>query len=68
MKLNGVIIALSGTDSGRRLTAPGVSMSVRVLDDDEVDWRSNAELIFRLNVGVTVGYWGFHSCEDGGPG
>ncbi|SDY95702.1 hypothetical protein SAMN05444340_1466, partial [Citreimonas salinaria] len=29
---------------------------------EEADWRSNAEMIFELEQGLTVGYRGFWSC------
>ncbi len=66
MKLNGVLIPLeaSGTDDEAQAEyrAPGVAMSVRQLGA-EADWRSNAELVFALDVGKRVGYRGFWSCS-----
>ena len=65
MKLNGVLIELAGTgdvDEGPvRLAAPGVSMTVRQLGD-EASWRADAELVFALEQGLTVGYRGFWAC------
>lgn len=64
MKLNGVIVPLSGaeTDNGETsLEAPGVTMTVRPLGED-ADWRSDAELVFSLDEGPTVGYRGFYRC------
>lgn len=65
MKLNGVLIELAGTAAGQeggvRLAAPGVRMTVRPLGD-EATWRSDAELVFALEQGLTVGYRGFWSC------
>ena len=67
MKLNGVLIALSGagaTESGdRTFTADGATITVRPLPEDEADWRQNAELIFALEQGLSVGYRGFWSCD-----
>jgi len=64
MKLNGVIIALSGSpgeDGGASFAAPGVTMTVRPLGE-KADWRSDAELVFALEDGPTVGYRGFYRC------
>ena len=65
MKLNGVLVPLEGTgdmdESGMRLTAPGATMTVRPLGD-EASWRSDAELVFALDQGLTVGYRGFWTC------
>lgn len=64
MKLNGVLIELAGggdMDEAVRLAAPGVTMTVRPLGD-EATWRSDAELVFALEQGLTVGYRGFWSC------
>ena len=65
MKLNGVLIGLAGSgdmeEDGMRLTAPGVTMTVRQLGD-EATWRSDAELVFALEQGLTVGYRGFWTC------
>jgi len=69
MKLNGVLIALAGRgemdEDGMRLTAPGVTMTVRPLGD-EATWRSDAELVFALEQGLTVGYRGFWTCQPSG--
>lgn len=62
MKLNGVIVPLEGGGDERRLSAPGATMTVRTLEGEEADWRSNAELIFALDAGLRVGYRGFFSC------
>ncbi|MEJ8570247.1 DUF305 domain-containing protein [Microbaculum marinum] len=68
MKLNGVLIALEGTGDAAAGDAtfevPGLTMTVRPLGD-EADWRSDAELIFALEEGPTVGYRGFYSCAAG---
>jgi hypothetical protein len=65
MKLNGVLIELAGTgapeEGGLHLAAPGVTMTVRPLGD-EATWRSDADLVFALEQGLTVGYRGFWSC------
>jgi hypothetical protein len=60
MKLNGVLIALEAQEDGR-FSAPGVSLRLRDLPDP--DWRSNAELVFALENGPTVGYRGFDTCR-----
>jgi len=66
MKLNGVIVPLEGpaavkSSHGGKWSAEGVSMTVRPLGED-AGWRSNAELVFVLDKGLTVGYRGFWSC------
>ncbi|MFW5881127.1 MAG: DUF305 domain-containing protein [Roseicyclus sp.] len=62
MNLNGVIVPLERqeAEAGRIWGAPGVSMTVR--DVEEADWRGGAELIFALGQGLTVGYRGFYDC------
>ncbi|GGL86071.1 hypothetical protein GCM10011534_04980 [Pseudooceanicola nanhaiensis] len=60
MKLNGVLIALEAQEDGQ-FSAPGVSLRLRDLPDP--DWRSNAELVFALENGPTVGYRGFDRCR-----
>lgn len=71
MKLNGVLIELEGSgdveDDDVRLAAPGVTMTVRRLGD-EASWRSDAELVFALEHGLTVGYRGFWNCPPPSPG
>ncbi len=65
MKLNGVIVPLTGgeaTNGANAYEAPGVTMTVRSLGD-EADWRSDAELVFALDEGPTVGYRGFYACD-----
>lgn len=68
MKLNGVLIALeaeSGPQEGSTtFSAPGTTVTVRPLGD-EADWRQNAELIFELEEGLSVGYRGFYGCAAG---
>lgn len=63
MKLNGVLIALEGkgqsSESVLELSASGVTMRVNRLADG---FRDNAELIFSLDMGLTVGYRGFYDC------
>ena len=64
MKLNGVIVPLSGAEASGDETAfeaPGVTMTIRPLGDD-ANWRSDAELVFALDEGLSVGYRGFYSC------
>jgi len=74
MKLNGVIVALEGGGEGgsagarsygaRRYSAPGATITVRTLDDEEANWRANAELLLALDAGLRVGYLGFLSCGN----
>jgi hypothetical protein len=65
MKLNGVLIALEADADPRQgaatFRAPGTSITVRPLGEEE-DWRQNAELVFELNEGLSVGYRGFYRC------
>lgn len=64
MKLNGVLVpieARSREDGAVTFAAPGVTMTVRPLGE-AADWRSDAELVFALEQGLTVGYRGFWSC------
>lgn len=69
VKLNGVLVSLDTTggrqDDAASFAAPGTTISVRRLGD-QTDWRANAELIFTLDRGLTVGYRGFYGCEAGG--
>ncbi|HSN73068.1 MAG TPA: DUF305 domain-containing protein [Steroidobacteraceae bacterium] len=65
MKLNGILVQLQAAESSAgdaaRFSAPGAQITVRELGD-EADWRSDAELVFELDQGLTVGYRGFYSC------
>ncbi|MCV0396416.1 MAG: DUF305 domain-containing protein [Rhizobiaceae bacterium] len=65
MKLNGVLVALETRGEARDgvtvYAAPGATVTVRPLGD-EADWRQNAELLFELDRGLSVGYRGFHGC------
>ncbi|MFZ5779465.1 MAG: DUF305 domain-containing protein [Pseudomonadota bacterium] len=65
VKLNDVLIRLdaAGDMHGGRadFSAPGTTIAVRSLGDD-ADWHANAELVFRLDQGLTVGYRGFYAC------
>jgi hypothetical protein len=63
MKLNGVIVKLEGSGDGGRFGTRGAIVSVDFLDDEEADWRANAELAFALDAGLTAGYRGFYFCE-----
>ncbi|MDF0602773.1 DUF305 domain-containing protein [Psychromarinibacter sp. C21-152] len=66
MLLNGVIVPLDRTGSnadGEAFAADGATMTVRRLGE-EANWRGNAELIFTLEQGLTVGYRGFWSCQE----
>ncbi|CTQ34532.1 DUF305 domain-containing protein [Jannaschia rubra] len=66
MKLNGVLVTLEGSGEadagGVEFSAPGTTITVRPLGD-EADWRANAELVFALDQGFSVGYRGFYGCE-----
>ncbi|MCV0393878.1 MAG: DUF305 domain-containing protein [Rhizobiaceae bacterium] len=67
IKLNGVLVALeadSDEKEGATKTfgAPGTMVTIRPLGD-EADWRQNAELVFKLDQGLSVGYRGFYSCD-----
>lgn len=65
IKLNGILIDLQGSDEPQdgsvRFSAPGTMISIRRLGD-EADWRQNAELVFELEQGLSVGYRGFFRC------
>jgi len=65
MKLNGVLVSLQAAGGQRddtvKFSAPGTTISVRPLGE-EADWRANAELNFKLERGLSVGYRGFYSC------
>jgi hypothetical protein len=65
MKLNGVLVALEGAGEtetgGMEFAAPGTSVTVRPLGDD-ADGRADAELVFELDQGLTIGYRGFYGC------
>ncbi len=65
MKLNGVLVPLEAqdrTEAGVVYGARGVSVAVRPLGE-EADWRSDAELVFKLDQGLTIGYRGFYGCD-----
>lgn len=68
MKLNGVLVALEADgdpqEGAAMFEAPGTTVTVRSLGD-EADWRQNAELMFELNEGLSVGYRGFYGCAAG---
>jgi hypothetical protein len=76
MKLNGKLVPLEATEAGGLeslvpgtvMAADGVRMSVRRSPDEGailggILQRSNAELVFELEQGLTVGYRGFYTCE-----
>jgi hypothetical protein len=66
MKLNGVLVSLEAAgemENGMEFTAPGTTITVRTLGD-EADWRQNADLVFKLDQGLTVGYRGFFDCGN----
>ena len=60
MKLNGVLVPLEQSADGA-FTAGESALSVRPLGED-ADWRSDAELVFRLEQGLSIGYRGFWTC------
>lgn len=67
MKLNGVLLPLKSTGTTenaavKQYAAPGVTMTVQPLGD-ESELRSDAELVFALEQGLTVGYRGFWACK-----
>jgi hypothetical protein len=66
VKLSGVIIPLEAASEigpdGAALSAPGIEVTVSPLGE-EAGWRSNAELVFRLEEGPRAGYRGFYDCE-----
>ena len=70
VKLNGILVDLdaAGAPEGgaafAAFAAPGIAIAVRPLGE-EADWRQNAELVFELDRGLTVGYRGFYGCEAG---
>ena len=68
VKLNGVLISLEaegGSQEGATTySAPGTTITVQPLGD-EADWRQNAELVFELDEGLSVGYRGFYGCDAG---
>ncbi|MCE6967379.1 DUF305 domain-containing protein [Cereibacter sphaeroides] len=64
MKLNGILVALEGPPPGNTpadYAAEGVTMTLRPLGES-ADWRGDADLIFALEGGPTVGYRGFWRC------
>ncbi|CUH39240.1 hypothetical protein JSE7799_01964 [Jannaschia seosinensis] len=60
MKINGVIVPLEG--DGATYATDGAVVAVRELGE-EANWRSDAELVFQMERGLTIGYRGFWSCE-----
>ncbi|WP_299843127.1 DUF305 domain-containing protein [uncultured Jannaschia sp.] len=68
MKLNGILVVLEeageAAAGGVEFSAPGTTITVRPLGD-EADWRADAELVFELDQGFSVGYRGFYGCEAG---
>ena len=60
IKLNGVLVPLDRAGE-MAFAAGGASVAVEALGD-EADWRANADLLFRLEEGLTVGYRGFWTC------
>ncbi len=68
VKLNGILVDLEAAGEPQEgavtFSAPGTTVIVRPLGD-EADWRQNAELVFELDQGFSVGYGGFYSCEAG---
>ncbi|HEY9539255.1 MAG TPA: DUF305 domain-containing protein [Kiloniellaceae bacterium] len=67
VRLNGVLITLGTSGDPQtgtaEFSAPGTTITVRALGED-ADWRANAELVFRLEQGLTVGYGGFYACRS----
>ncbi|WP_348675776.1 DUF305 domain-containing protein, partial [uncultured Abyssibacter sp.] len=66
MKLNGTLIRLDAAGAARadRIYATdGAKVTVKALPNTRSDWRQNAELIFALDQGLSVGYRGFWTCN-----
>ncbi|SEO41295.1 protein of unknown function [Salinihabitans flavidus] len=65
MKLNGVLVALEADGNPQQgaatFGAPGTTVTVRPLGE-LADRRQNAELVFELDAGLSVGYRGFYGC------
>ncbi|OJH45711.1 DUF305 domain-containing protein [Paracoccus sp. SM22M-07] len=64
MKLNGVLLSLGSSgeaDSAMTFAAQGIRVDIRPLGND-ASWRADAELVFRLEHGLTIGYRGFYDC------
>ncbi|SDY82063.1 hypothetical protein SAMN05444340_11952 [Citreimonas salinaria] len=65
IKLNGVLVPLETTGEtetgGNVFAAEGTRVAVAPLGE-EAEWRSNAEMVFELERGLTAGYRGFWSC------
>lgn len=68
IKLNGVIVALESRSDARVFDAQGATIEIRTLDEEDADWRANAELVLTLDAGLTIGYRGFYSCEGDSVG
>jgi hypothetical protein len=62
IKLNGILVALSRQREGV-FAAEGATVAVRTLGD-EADWRADADLVFALEQGLSVGYRGFWTCPS----
>ncbi|MCL7743959.1 DUF305 domain-containing protein [Guyparkeria hydrothermalis] len=63
VKLNGVIVPLEPEGQEGAFSAPGISVNVKPLGNDK-DWRSDSELVFELEQGLTAGYRGFYECSE----
>lgn len=65
VKLNGVQLRLEASeppkDNTASFSAPGIAITIRTLGE-HADWRQNADLVFRLDNGLQVGYRGFSEC------
>ncbi|MEQ3750040.1 MAG: DUF305 domain-containing protein [Celeribacter sp.] len=65
VKMNGVLVSMDGQGASggeTEFATDGATARVRALGDD-ADWRADAELVFTLQAGMTVGYRGFYSCD-----
>lgn len=60
VKLNGVLVPLEAAGE-MVFESDGISIRIRPYGDD-ADWRYDADLTFRLDEGLEVGYRGFWSC------
>ncbi|UUP18000.1 DUF6692 family protein [Nitratireductor thuwali] len=67
VKLNGVLVTLQAAGDPQagiaEYSSPGTRIIVRPLGE-EADWRADAELVFQLDQGLTVGYRGFYACRS----
>lgn len=63
-KPNGVLLTLDLAGENR-FAAEGLEMILTPLGE-KADWRGDADLVFALEQGLTVGYRGFWTCDASG--